>query len=101
MVKAKEIIKILQKGEYILSGTLSRISQKRLLRARDVVKSKPYWYLTWKEGGKSKAIYIPAQDVPRVVKGIENMNKLKGYISTLAMKNLKRLKEARDVHKRG
>ena len=101
MDKAKEVIKILQKGEDILPGTLSKIHQKRRLKIRNKVKSKSYWYLTWKEDGRSKAIYILPRDVPLVLRGIENMKKVKEYIATLAIENLKRLKEARDVHKRG
>ncbi|GEM_PF-3361833 len=94
--KAKKVIRILQNPDAIFLGSLSKVYQRRHHQG----KSKPYWYLTWKEGGKSHAIYIPPQDVERVRKGIGNMKKLKEYLTDLAKENLERLKRTRDVHKR-
>jgi hypothetical protein len=94
--KAEKVIKILQNPDAIFLGSLSKVYQPR----HHKVRSKPYWYLTWKEGGKSYAVYIPPRDVGRVRKGIVNMKKLKEYLIDLAKENLERLKRTRDVHKR-
>jgi len=59
-----KVIKILQGKEAILPGSLSKLTQKRQKGG-----SCCYWYLTWKEGGASRAIYIPSQDVRRVARG--------------------------------
>ncbi|MHA1410536.1 MAG: DUF6788 family protein [Candidatus Odinarchaeia archaeon] len=97
----KNILEILQTKEGVLAGTLSKLKQKTRLKNSKQERYRSYWYLTWKEGGRSKAIYIPAKDVSWVTKGIENMRKVKEYLSQLAMVNLRRLKEGRDVRKRG
>lgn len=92
----KKVIKILQGKEAILPGSLSRLTQKRERGG-----SSSYWYLTWKEGGKSRAIYIPSEDVRYVGRGIENMKKVKGVILKIAMENLRKFREGRYVRKRG
>ena len=91
-----KVIKILQGKEAILPGSLSRLTQKR-----EKGGSSAYWYLTWKEGGASRAIYIPSQDVRRVARGVENMKKVKGVIWKIAVEKLKNLRGGRSVRKRG
>jgi len=78
---------------------LSELKQKRYLKGSAKEEIRQYWYLTWKEGGKSRAIYIPSKDVPKVARGIENMKRVKNYLFLVAMENLKRMKEERDVKK--
>jgi hypothetical protein len=94
--KINKVIKILQGKEAILPGSLSRLTQKR-----EKGGSCCYWYLTWKEGGASRAIYIPSQDVRRVARGIENMKRVKEVILKIAMDNLRKLRGGRYVRKRG
>jgi len=91
-----KVIKILQGKEAILPGSLSKLTQKRQKGG-----SSSYWYLTWKEGGASRAIYIPSEDVRYVGRGIENMKKVKEVILKIAMDNLIKLREGRYVRKRG
>lgn len=91
----KEVLEILQEGGSILPGTLSKLTQ------RSDLKSRSYWYLTWKEEGRSRAIYIHSEDVPQVSKGIENMKKVKEYLFHIAMENLRKMREQRDVRKKG
>jgi hypothetical protein len=90
-----ELIKILQGKASILPGSLNRLIQKREEGGR-----RAYWYLTWKEEGRSRAIYIPAGDVRQVSRGIKNMKRLKLLISNIAEDNLRGLREGRDVRKR-
>lgn len=90
-----ELIRILQGKESILPGSLNRLIQKREEGGR-----RAYWYLTWKEEGRSRAIYIPAGDVRQVSRGIKNMKRLKLLISNIAEDNLRGLREGRDVRKR-
>lgn len=91
-----KVIKILQGKEAILPGSLSKLTQKR-----EKGGSSSYWYLTWKEGGASRAIYIPSQDVRRVARGVENMKRVKGVIWKIAVENLKNLRGGLYVRKRG
>jgi len=90
-----ELIRILQGKESILPGSLNRLIQKREEGGR-----RAYWYLTWKEEGRSRAIYIPAGDVRQVSRGIKNMKRLKLLVSNIAEDNLRGLREGRDVRKR-
>ena len=94
--EVNKVIKILQRKEAILPGSLSRLTQRR-----EKGGSSSYWYLTWKEGRVSRAIYIPSQDLKFVVRGIENMRRVKEVILKIAMDNLRKLREGRDVRKRG
>jgi len=91
-----EAIRILQGEETILPGSLNRLIQKREEGGR-----RAYWYLTWKEEGRSRAIYIPAGDVRQVSRSIRNMKRLKSLILRIAEENLRGLREGRDVRKRG
>jgi hypothetical protein len=93
------LLKILQTKESILPGSLSKVTPKNTQKSSGKEAERSYWYLTWKENGKSRATYIPSKDVPRVSRAIENMKKVKDYLSSLAMENLKLLKEERDVRK--
>jgi hypothetical protein len=90
-----ELIRILQGKASILPGSLNRLIQKREEGGR-----RAYWYLTWKEEGRSRAIYIPAGDVRQVSRGIKNMKRLKLLVSNIAEDNLRGLREGRDVRKR-
>jgi len=94
--EVEEVIKILQGKEAILPGSLSKLTQKR-----EKGGSSSYWYLTWKEGGASRALYIRPEDVKFLVRGIENMKKVKEVILKIAMDNLRKLGEGRYVRKRG
>jgi hypothetical protein len=91
-----EVIRILQGRERILPGSLNRLIQKREEGGR-----RAYWYLTWKEEGRSRAIYIPPGDVRKVSRGIRNMKRLKLLVSKIADENLRRMREGRDVRERG
>jgi hypothetical protein len=95
----QSLLEILQTKESILPGSLSKITPKSPQKSSRKWSVRSYWYLTWKEDGKSRATYIPSKDVPQVTRGIENMKKVKGYLSRLAMENLRQLKEGRDVRK--
>jgi hypothetical protein len=95
----KSLLKILQTKEGILPGSLSKVTPKTAQKNSSKGAMRFYWYLTWKENGKSRATYIPSKDIPRVSRAIENMRKVKDYLSSLAMENLKLLKEERDVRK--
>lgn len=98
-----EIVRIMKGGVNLLPGTLSRVKQKRHREGCEICRKGghgPYWYLTWKEGKRSRALYIPPQYIEQVREGVENMKKLKEYINKLASKRLKELEEERDVRKR-
>jgi len=95
----KKIINILQEKDSLFLGSLNKLKQKRHLKSSKKEKIRSYWYLTWKEGGRSKATYIPSKNVAHVARGIENMKRVKNYLSHVAMENLKRMKEDRDVRK--
>lgn len=90
-----EVIKILQERQSLFPGSLNKLTQMR-----EKGKSRSYWYLTWKEGGGSQAIYIPPQDVPRVMEGIENMKKIRETLAKIADENLRKLRKGRDVKER-
>lgn len=97
------ILELLKGKANLLPGTLSRLRQKRHHEGCEICRKGghgPYWYLTWKDGKRSRALYIPSEDVHQVREGIENMKKIKGYINKLALKKLKELEEKRDVRKR-
>jgi len=93
--KINKVLKILQEKEIILPGSLSRLIQERK-GGRD----RPYWYLTWKESGRSRAIYIPSEEADRVARGVENLKRVRSLISEIAMENLRKLREGRHVGKR-
>jgi hypothetical protein len=95
----ENLLNILQEKETILPGSLSKVTPKISRKSSDKGTDRSYWYLTWKENGKSRATYIPSKDVSQVSRGIENMKKVKEYLSSIAMENLKRFKEQRDVRK--
>lgn len=95
----ENLLNILQEKENILPGSLSKVTPKISRKNSDKGTNRSYWYLTWKENGKSRATYIPPNDVSHVSKGIENMKKVKEFLSSIAMENLKRLREQRDVRK--
>ena len=95
----KNLFNILETKESILPGSLSRVTPKTSQKSSDKGTERSYWYLTWKENGRSRATYIPSKNVSQVSRGIENMKKVKEYLSSIAMENLKQLKEQRDVRK--
>jgi hypothetical protein len=93
--KINKVIKILQEKENMLPGSLSRLIQER-----EGGRNRPYWYLTWKESGKSRAIYIPSEEAVRVARGVENLKRVRSLISEIAMEKLRELREGRHVGKR-
>ncbi len=54
--ETEKIIRILRNSDAILLGNLSKVYQRRLHKG----KSKPYWYLTWKEGEEEPCCLYPA-----------------------------------------
>ena len=97
----EEIMRMLREEAGILPGSLSRLTQRRRQGTGRRHKGDSYWYLTWKEGGRSRALYIPAGDVPRVRRGIENMKRVRGLLFGMAWENLRKFREDRDVRKKG
>lgn len=81
--------------QMLLPGTLSLLRQKRHKRGCPECARGghgPYWYLTWKENGKSHALYIPPAGLSAARQAVMNMNRLKRwlkeYMGRLAGKNL-------------
>lgn len=93
----KQLMRILQKQGSILPGSLSKLTQRGTRKGSGGQRSKTYWYLTWKEGGRSKALYMPPGEVAGVARGVENMKRVREFILEIGMENLIRLKEERDV----
>jgi len=96
----KQLMQVLQKEGAILPGSLSKLTQRKLGKGSRGVKAKTYWYLTWKEGGRSKALYIPPGDVARVARAVENLREVRSFIWKIAVENLGKLTEERDVRKK-
>jgi len=82
------LLKILQTKESILPGSLSKVTPKIAQKSSGGRAKRTYWYLAWKENGKSRATYIPSEDVQSFSRRIENMKKVKDYLSGFAMENL-------------
>jgi len=94
-------MRLLQKQGSILPGSVSKLTQRGPRKGSSGQRAKTYWYLTWKEDGRSKALYIPSGEVARVAKGVENMKSVREFILEIGMENLMRLKEERDVGQKG
>lgn len=97
----REIVRILGEEGGILPGSLSRLTQRRKRVAGRRPGCDSYWYLTWKEGTRSRALYVPAGDVAGVKRAVGNMKRIKGLVLGMAWENLRRLREERDVRKKG
>jgi hypothetical protein len=97
----RQLTQLLQKHGAVLPGSLSRLTQRGPRKGSSRRRAKTYWYLTWKEGGRSKALYIPSGEVARVAQGVENMKRIREFILEIGMENLMQLKEERDVGQKG
>lgn len=92
------ILKMLseQKQCVFLPGSLSLLRQKRHKHGCQVCKEGghgPYWYLTWKEEGKSGALYIPDAFVEQAREAVRNMKLVRQYIRNMSMEHLSRFKK--------
>jgi hypothetical protein len=96
----KQLVRILQEDGAILPGSLSRLTQRKQRKGSRRRSRESYWYLTWKEGGRSRALYIPPGDVARVARAVENLREVRGFVSKIAVENLAKLTEDRDVRKK-
>lgn len=93
-MKKADMVDILtgKPGRMILPGTLSLLRQKWHQHGCRQCRQGghgPYWYLTWNDNGKSRALYVPETELAKARKGVLNMKRLRQYVKQLCLRNVR------------
>jgi hypothetical protein len=102
-MKKSAALKMMGGGEMFLFGTVCPLRQKYHKAGCKVCERGghgPYWYLTWKEGGKPRALYIRPGYAGKARAAVRNMRRLRKYMLEMGLDNIKKFKKQMEARKR-
>ncbi len=102
-MKKSAAMKMMGGEEMFLFGTVCRLRQKYHKEGCKVCARGghgPYWYLTWSESGKSRALYSRPGYAGRARAGVRKMRRLRQYMLKLGLDNIKKFKKQMEARKR-